>query len=116
MNGSAVVRLVLCSVLAWATPALAAEFAAEAEVISAEPIVRLQTSVGRAPSCIDRPAPTLGLTALLAWDLAAGGCRRQDAREIVEGYRVTYRWDGRVYQQTLPEDPGPTLPVAVQIH
>ena len=93
-----------------------AEFTAEAEVVSAEPIVRYRAEVRRAESCIDRPARDQGLAALLRWDLAAGTCRERERYESVDGYRVTYRWNGRLYEQTLAEDPGATLPVSIRVH
>jgi uncharacterized protein YcfJ len=93
-----------------------AEFTAEADVVSVEPIVNYRSSIRRADSCIDRPNPAQGLTALLQWDLATGTCRQLDRHEAVEGYRVTYRWNGRLYEQRLDEDPGATLPVSIRVH
>ncbi len=94
----------------------AAEFTAEADVVSAEPILRFQTSIHRTAECTAKPAPGASLTALLEWDLVVGACRQQERHERVDGYRVTYRWNGRLYEQTLREDPGATVPVSVRIH
>jgi hypothetical protein len=33
----------------------------------------------------------------------------------VTGYRVYYRWDGRVYSQVMRERPGPTVPLRVRL-
>lgn len=108
-------RIGCCLTLAFAASGQAAEFTAHAEVVSAEPIIRYQTAAGRADSCITRPYPAQGLAALLEWDLAAGDCRRQDRRQFVDGFRVTYRWDGRLYERTLEENPGATLPVSIRV-
>ena len=99
-----------------AATAQAAEFAAHADVVSVEPIVRHHSATRRADACLEAPTRDRGLTALLQWDLATGSCRQIDRRETVDGFRVTYRWNGRLYTQVLASDPGPTLPVAVRVH
>ncbi len=91
------------------------EFVADADVLSVEPIMRYQTVTRRAEHCIARPHHDAGLAALLAWDLAAGACAQREQQETVEGYRVTYQWDGRRYHQTMAEHPGTTLPVAIRV-
>ena len=105
----------LCCLVGVATPVLGAEFVTEAEVVSVEPIVRYQTIARRAEHCVTRPHRNAGLVAVLSWDLAAGECSRREQREIIEGYRVTYQWDGRRYHQTMAEHPGTTLPVAISV-
>ena len=98
------------------TTVLGAEFVTDAEVVSVEPIVRYQTIERRAEHCVTRPHRNAGLVALISWDLAAGECARREQREIIDGYRVTYQWDGRRYHQTMAEHPGATLRIAVQVH
>lgn len=105
----------LCGLAGVSASAFGVEFQAEADVVSVEPIIRYQTISRRADHCIARPRRDAGLVALLAWDLAAGECRHNERREIIEGYRVTYQWDGRRYHQTMTDDPGKTLRVAIRV-
>lgn len=39
----------------------------------------------------------------------------QDAREEISGYDVVYRFNGREYNTRLSYDPGPTLPIEVNV-
>jgi uncharacterized protein YcfJ len=105
----------VCCLAGMAGTASGVEFIADADVLSVEPIVRYQTVTRRAEHCVARPQRDAGLVALLSWDLAAGECSRREQREIIEGYRVTYQWDGRRYHQTMAEHPGSTLRVAVRL-
>ena len=116
-NPMRLLRLVWLGCLAGTTgTAFGVEFEAEADVVSVEPIVRHETIVRRAKHCVVRPHRDAGLVALLTWDLAVGACGHREQREIIEGYRVTYQWDGRRYHQTMAHDPGTTLRVAVRVH
>jgi uncharacterized protein YcfJ len=105
----------LCCLAAVAGTASGVEFLADADVLAVEPIMRYQTVTRRADHCITRPHRTAGLMALLTWDLAAGECSHREQTEIIEGYRVTYQWNGRRYHQTLAERPGTTLPVTIRV-
>ena len=106
----------LCALAGMSTTAFGVEFEADADVVSVEPIIRYETVVRRAEQCVARPHRDAGLVALLAWDLAAGECSHHERREVVEGYRVTYQWDGHRYHQTMARDPGNTLRVAIRVH
>lgn len=110
------IRLAWLICLAGATgTAFGVEFEAEADVVSVEPIIRYQTVTRRAEHCMSRPHRDAGLAALLAWDLGAGECSHREQREIIDGYRVTYEWAGHRYHQTMTDDPGSTLRVAIRV-
>jgi uncharacterized protein YcfJ len=39
-----------------------------------------------------------------------------DTREVIVGYDVRYEYNGRQFQTRLPQDPGPQMPVNVEVH
>jgi hypothetical protein len=98
--------------MALAAPAFAAEMRAHGDVVDVEPLTGA-ASAGPADHCQPpRPDSSAGLAELLAWDLRVT-C--PPAAAPVTGYRVYYRWDGRVYSQVMRERPGPTVPLRVRL-
>lgn len=63
-----------------------------------------------------KPSGARDMVALLAWDLRIG-CRAA-SREVdsVEGYRVYYEWDDRVYNTVMTDVPADTIPLRVSVH
>ncbi len=93
----------------------AGEFGAQAEVLRREAVYRTVTS---APRCRYPQAPLDdSLGARLRWDLgqAREQCEGAANRRELEGYRVTWRWNGRQHTDFMPYDPGDTLPVKVHV-
>lgn len=73
-----------------------------AKVISSTPILERITESRQ--ECDPEPAPP------------AQQCRTvQTTREVVKGYTVVYRYNGRDITTTLPRDPGPTVRVGVGV-
>lgn len=108
----------LCVVLAMLSLATAhaGEFRARADVVEVEPLYR---TTARAARCHypDRPQdPDLG--AALRWDLGLAplACTSPEASRELEGYRVTYEWNGRRFTELMGENPGPSVPVRVRVH
>lgn len=75
-----------------------------AQVISSTPVIERITESRQECDPATTPAPP------------AQQCRTvQTAREVVKGYTVVYRYNGRDITTTLPRDPGPTVRVGVGV-
>jgi uncharacterized protein YcfJ len=62
-----------------------------------------------------RPPAAAGLVSLLDWDLRAS-CRTISRNvDVVEGYRVYYEWDDRVYDTVMTKHPNETIPLRVNL-
>ena len=99
-----------------ATAAGADSFVVEAAVLDVTPLTRAERVSERLGDCDPpRPEAGAGLATLLAWDLRAGCRTVWTTREHVEGYRVRYRVEDRIYTRVLDHDPGDRLPVRLTI-
>ena len=99
-----------------AASAMADSFLVDAPVLEVTPLTRAERVSERVGDCDPaRPPADAGLALLLAWDLRADCRTVWTTREHVEGYRVRYRVDGRVYTRVLDHDPGDHLPVRLTI-
>jgi hypothetical protein len=75
-----------------------------AQVISSTPVIERVTESRQECDPVTAPAPP------------AQQCRTvQTTREVVKGYTVVYRYNGRDITTTLPRDPGPTVRVGVGV-
>lgn len=102
----------LLLLLAGSAPAAAEEMLVQGEIVSVEPV--LAAGASRADDACRPPQPSAdaALTELLAWDLRVD-CPRAPR---VTGYRVSYRWDGRTYEQVMREPPaGDTISLRVRL-
>lgn len=66
-----------------------------------------------------KPTAEAGLSALLIWDLetrpdAERACR-QALADRVQGYRVTYAYDGHEFVDILPQHPGARIPLRLSL-
>lgn len=99
-----------------ASSASADSFLVEAPVLDVTPLTRAERVSERVGDCDPvHPGADAGLATLLAWDLRAHCRTVWTTREQVEGYRVRYRIDDRVYTRVLDHDPGDHLPVRLTI-
>lgn len=103
--------LVLCGVHTYA-----GEMLVQGKVVRVEPINARSQVVEYAGDCEPaKPSSDSDLVALLGWDLRVG-CRAT-SRDVdaVEGYRVFYRWDDRVYNTVMTDRPADTIPLRVNV-
>jgi hypothetical protein len=69
----------------------------------------------RVGECDPSKPPGSSLAELLAWDLRAGCRTVRRTVDVVEGYRVYYEWDNRVYNAVMARPPADTIPLKVNL-
>lgn len=99
-----------------AVPAGAGEMLVQGEVVRVVPIHGQSQVVDHLGECNGEKPSSGDLAALLAWDLRAGCRTVTRSVDVVEGYRVYYRWDGRLYKTVMAEPPTDTIPLRVHVH
>jgi hypothetical protein len=105
--------LVLMSLtLLIAVNAKASELQVHAPVVNVEPLREAPQEIERCP---DRPLSDAGLAEILVWDLGLNCTTELIHSATVNGYRVSYRWDDRVYSQVMSTPPGNTVPLKVRL-
>lgn len=107
----------LCSLLSalLAAQLNAAELIVESRVVDVVPIMVTRSVPEQVGDCNPRRPDASDLVALLAWDLRAE-CRTELRKEqYVDGYRVSYEWQDRIFEQVLAERPGDTLTLRVRL-
>jgi len=116
-NGKALLRLSFCLALAGGVGSTwAGEMAVEGRVVRVVPIHGQDTVVTMVGECdLTRPAAGAGLAAILAWDLQADCRAEQRAVSVVEGYRVYYEWDNRLFETVTMEEPADTIALRVRV-
>jgi hypothetical protein len=107
--------LILCTTLICGS-ASAAEFYDEARVVRSEPITRIDQHRRLAEDCLGGKPQTDNLIELLNWDLGTGHCEQIERTETITGYRVFYKWDNQMFSQVLPDAPGDTIPIRVDLN
>ena len=102
-----------CGNVAWANgSSTAIERTVWGEVTRVEPITSA-INIRPDPDCAGPRPVGASLADLLAWDLHPE-CRNQQHQKI-EGYQVSYTWDGRSYTTQMPTRPGPRIPLRLRI-
>lgn len=106
----------LLTIAMLAASAQAAQTTVYGEVIDVEALAK-----GPEVQCLHlpKPATSAGLAALLNWDLrdrhqADAECRQRQL-ERIQGYRVTYRYDGREFVDILQSDPGSRIALILEL-
>ncbi|MEM6707428.1 MAG: hypothetical protein AAF648_01455 [Pseudomonadota bacterium] len=88
------------------------------QVLSSEPVFAGAAQDAQALCEIEPPPESAGLMTRLRWDLEERALlmqRCEDAREP-SGYIVRYRWNGRIFTQELPFDPGERIALRLDVH
>ena len=93
-------------------PVAADELQVRAPVINVEALKEPATEI---EYCDGHPGEAAGLIDLLSWDLGLGCERELVESTSISGYRVSYRWDDRVYSQILDRDPGSSIALKVRL-
>jgi hypothetical protein len=97
-------------------PAAAGELRVQGKVVNVVPVTASQQVAEPAGNCAPaRPDAHAGLATWLAWDLNADCGVRYREEQVVTGYRVTYEWDGHAYSRIMPEPPGATIALRVNL-
>lgn len=104
-------RFALSFLAILAGESMAADLIVNAPVVAAEPV----EEVSERYSCRAEMPPSDDLVALLQWDLCLPPYRDVQRETDIKGYRVTYRWDGRTFQQLMDEPPGDAIPIRVRM-
>ncbi len=95
--------------------ASAAELYAEANVLSAEPIIEVEQSHQQLNGCPGVKPVGNNILDLIDWDLRSGNCLVTNDIETISGYLVRYQWDEQVFSQVMSEPPGRTVPIYLNI-
>jgi hypothetical protein len=95
-----------------AVTAQASELQVHAPVVNVEPLREAPEEI---EYCPDRPLADAALAEILAWDLGHNCTTELIHSATVNGYRVSYRWDDRVYSQVMSTPPGDTVPLKVRL-
>ena len=94
----------------------AGEMVVEGRVVRVVPIHGQDTVATLVGECDPvRPAADASLSATLAWDLNAYCHTEQRPVEVVQGYRVYYEWDDRLFETVMTEEPAETIPLRVRV-
>ena len=94
----------------------AGEMIAHGKVLRVVPINAKSHVVERSGDCQpEKPSHDPGLVALLSWDLRADCRTVRREINVVEGYRVYYEWDDRVYDTVMNQRPAETIPLRVNL-
>ena len=97
--------------LAWA-----GELVVEGRVVRVVPIHGHETVATRVGDCEpERPGPDASLVTILAWDLKADCRTERRPVDVVQGYRVYYEWDDRMFETVMSEAPADTIPLRVRV-
>jgi hypothetical protein len=92
------------------------ELRAWGEVVHAEPIRTSHNVLREQGDCNPaRPDTDATLAELLGWDLRIDCTQVIDREERVDGYRVTYRWDGRTLETVMSEPPADRIALDIRI-
>jgi hypothetical protein len=83
----------------------------QAPVVNVEPIKSPNRQI---EECPEKPAG--GLAATLSWDLGESCIVRSVASDRIDGYRVFYRWDDRVYSQVMDSRPGASIALTLKVN
>ncbi|MEE4360999.1 MAG: hypothetical protein V2I63_05675 [Pseudomonadales bacterium] len=112
--------LLLGALLPGALSAAAAQTDAlvvHARVVEVVPVTRSERVAEAVGDCAPaHPGAGAGLDRLLAWDLRSECRTRVTTREIVEAYRVRYRWNDHEFTQLMDSPPGDRVPVRLVVH
>jgi hypothetical protein len=97
--------------------AQAGEIYVEGRVLDVAPMYASRTVIVPRADCpsTPRPAPDLGLLALLQWDLEPGCTTARRTEQTITGYQVRYEWDDRVYSRIMTEPPGETVTLRLKV-
>ncbi|MCZ6711883.1 MAG: hypothetical protein O7B25_16075 [Gammaproteobacteria bacterium] len=94
----------------------AGQMIAQGKVLRVVPINARAHVIERSGDCeSDKPSYERGLVALLSWDLRADCRTVRREIDVVEGYRVYYEWDDRVYDAVMSRRPADTIPLRVNL-
>ncbi|MGI9325356.1 MAG: hypothetical protein ACR2PZ_09075 [Pseudomonadales bacterium] len=99
--------------------AFSAERLVYGKVLTVEPLPNTDESASQSCELVPKPPSSVGLSELLSWDLinrpqAEQRCQAALAQRI-QGYRVTYEWNGRRFEDVFPTRPGRHVPLTLQI-
>ncbi|MDA1076982.1 MAG: hypothetical protein O3A63_19880 [Proteobacteria bacterium] len=95
---------------------LGAAFETRGQVVKVIPVKETTERLVMDQPCVAaRPEEGSDLGSVLRWDLRVECQQRKEVRETITAYKVYYRWDGRTYDVLMPEPPGKTIPVRVNI-
>ncbi len=104
---------VLCLVAAAAD---AGEMVVQGRVVRVVPIYGQDTVPTQVGDCNPaRPRPDAGLVAVLSWDLRADCRVERRLVDAVQGYRVYYEWDDRLFETVTATQPRDTIPLRVRV-
>ncbi len=100
-------------------PAHAAQRVVYGDVIAVEPLGDDTGSEPQACELAPKPEASAGLAEVLAWDLverpeSEARCEAALAQRV-QGYRVTYEWNGHRFEDVLPSHPGKRIPLTLEI-
>ena len=110
------VRIVVVLCALHGAHSFAGEMIARGKVLRVEPINAKSYVDERRGDCEpEKPSHEPGLVELLWWDLRADCRTVRREIEIVEGYRVYYEWDDRVYNAVMNRRPAETIPLRVNL-
>ena len=98
-----------------AAPVVAGEMLVEGRVVRVVPI-HGQDQVTSRECSNPRPPATAGIADVLTWDLQLDCQVRRRTVDVVEGYRVYYEWDDRLFETVLAEAPADTIMLRVRVH
>lgn len=111
--------LVLALTLLGPAIALSAERVVYGKVLAVEPLQHNDDSATGSCELVPKPPTSVGLSELLAWDLIDRPQAEQRCQaalgQRVQGYRVTYEWNGRRFEDIFPTRPGRHVPLTLQI-
>jgi len=95
----------------------AGEIMANGKVVRVVPISAKSQVMEQAGDCEPaKPNGDASLAALLAWDLRVACRTTRREIDVVDGYRVYYEWDDRVYDTVMTRAPADTIPLRVNVH
>lgn len=112
--------LLLCVTTLGIASGAHAETVVYGRVVAVEPIGLASVSqpAGSTEDCrLRAPVRAAGLLARLRWDLEQRAVERSrcQARRVPERFRVTYRWNGQLFTQELPFDPGERIALRLDV-
>lgn len=96
-----------------------AETVVYGRVVAVEPMPGSGAAERSAVVCpASAPEHAAGLLARLRWDLEQRALERARclASRAAERYRVTYQWNGQLFTQELPFDPGERIALRLEVH
>ncbi|MEM1435279.1 MAG: hypothetical protein AAGG11_14560 [Pseudomonadota bacterium] len=116
----ALLRAGLALLLLLLAGALRAETVVYGRVVAVEPVhepVSARSTAADSGCAVTAPAHEAGLLARLRWDLEQRAIERSRCRALTKpaSFMVTYRWNGQLFTQELPFDPGERIALRLDV-